>query len=89
MNLKRMVVVGKIKKIAPVIIKNKKMKINVSGTERFIRIMLGLMLITLFFFGIFGAFWGYTTLLTSLILLGTGIMGNCPIYSLLDMAKKK
>jgi hypothetical protein len=65
------------------------MKKNVTGTERFIRIMLGLMLITLVSFGVFGPFWGYTTLLTGFIFLGTGVLGNCPIYSLLEMTKRK
>lgn len=65
------------------------MKKNVTGTERFIRIMLGLMLITLVSFGVFGPFWGYTTLLTGFIFLVTGILGNCPIYSLFEMTKRK
>ena len=51
---------------------------NVSSTDRLVRIILGIGLLLLVFFGPRTA-WGYVGLLP----LVTGIAGYCPLYSLL------
>jgi hypothetical protein len=53
------------------------MKINVHKLERTVRVVLGLGLLSLVFVGP-KTLWG----LVGLILLVTGLFGNCPLYSL-------
>lgn len=60
------------------------MKRNVGNTERGIRIIVGLILISLVFIGPQSA-WGWIGLLP----LATGLMGWCPPYSLLGINTHK
>jgi hypothetical protein len=60
------------------------MKRNVGNTERGIRIIVGLVLISLVFIGPQSA-WGWIGLLP----IATGLMGWCPPYSLLGINTHK
>lgn len=56
------------------------MKQNVGNAERGVRIVVGLILISLVFIGPQSA-WGWI----GLVLLATGLLGWCPPYSLLGI----
>jgi hypothetical protein len=53
-------------------------KSNVGGIDRILRIVAGLLLIALTLMGIIGV-WGWI----GIVLLATGLLRTCPIYSLL------
>lgn len=57
---------------------------NEGKTDRMIRVVVGLILIGLFFAGTVGAF-GWVLLIVGIVLLVTGAMGTCPAYSLLGV----
>ena len=66
----------------------KRMKIgekNVGMIDRVIRILLGIILLYLFVVNMVAAPWSYLVALIGLILLVTGIVGSCPLYSMLGM----
>lgn len=56
------------------------MKTNVGGTDRVLRILVGLLLIGLTLAGVIGA-WGWIGVLP----LATGVLRTCPTYSLLGV----
>lgn len=59
---------------------------NVGTIDRIIRLVLGVMLL-----GLFGALdppLRYLTLI-GLLLLGTGLLGNCPLYTLLRISTSR
>ena len=59
------------------------MKSNVGSLDRVLRIVVGLGLLSLFFFLEGTAkWWG----LVGLVPLGTGLMGSCPLYSILGLS---
>ncbi len=58
---------------------------NVGMIDRVIRIILGIILLYLFVMSMVGAPWSYLVALIGLILLVTGILGTCPLYSMLGM----
>jgi hypothetical protein len=64
---------------------------NVGMTDRIIRVILGLILIGVFAMNAIAAPWSYLVALVGLILLVTGAVGTCALYSLLGMstAEKK
>lgn len=64
------------------------MKNNVSSSDRFIRIMLSILLFALFGFNVLPEFWSYTSLLGAIILGLTGAVGFCPLVALFQMTKK-
>ncbi|MBF0432099.1 MAG: DUF2892 domain-containing protein [Fibrobacteria bacterium] len=57
------------------------MKINVHKVERVARILVGITLLSLVFIGP-KSFWG----LIGLVPLATGLIGNCPLYSMLGFS---
>ncbi|NIY72707.1 DUF2892 domain-containing protein [Marivivens donghaensis] len=57
---------------------------NEGKTDRMIRVVVGLILIGLFFAGTVGAF-GWVLLIVGIVLLVTGALGTCPAYSLLGI----
>lgn len=65
------------------------MKTNVSSTDRFIRIMMSILLFALFGFKVLPEFWHYTSLLGAIILGATGIVGFCPLVALFKMTQKE
>ncbi|MCC6717736.1 MAG: DUF2892 domain-containing protein [Acetobacteraceae bacterium] len=50
---------------------------NVGGIDRILRIVVGLVLLGLTYFGVIG-WWG----LVGIVPLGTALMGFCPLYRL-------
>jgi hypothetical protein len=58
---------------------------NVGMIDRVIRIILGIILMYLFVGNMVAAPWSYLVVLIGLILLVTGIVGTCPLYSVLGM----
>jgi len=60
------------------------MKCNLGHTDRLLRMTVGLTLMGLAGYGIVGA-WGWI----GIIPLATGIIGNCPAYSLLGVNTAK
>jgi hypothetical protein len=59
---------------------------NVGMTDRIVRIVLGLILIVAFAMNYVPAPWSYLVALIGLILLVTGAIGTCPLYSVLGMS---
>ena len=62
------------------------MKLNISGADRIIRVILGLVLIVLLFTVENGWRWGG---LFGFILLGTAAMNWCPVYAILGISTRK
>jgi hypothetical protein len=58
---------------------------NVGMIDRVIRIILGIILLYLFVVNMVAAPWSYLVALIGLILLVTGVVGTCPLYSMLGM----
>jgi hypothetical protein len=58
---------------------------NVGMIDRVIRIVLGILLLYLFVVNMVVAPWSYLVALIGLILLVTGVIGSCPLYSVLGM----
>lgn len=56
------------------------MKLNVGGLDRILRIALGLVLIALAATGTIGV-WGWL----GVVLVGTGVVGFCPLYPLIGL----
>lgn len=60
------------------------MTYNVGHVDRLIRMMLG---VALLLSGLIsGGFWGWTTALVGVIIVITGMAGNCFIYSMFDIS---
>ncbi|VVB62585.1 Uncharacterised protein [uncultured archaeon] len=58
---------------------------NVGMIDRVIRIILGIILLYLFVVNMVVPPWSYLVALIGLILLVTGVVGTCPLYSMLGM----
>jgi uncharacterized membrane protein HdeD (DUF308 family) len=58
---------------------------NVGMIDRVVRIILGIVLIGVFFLHMVAAPWSYIVLLIGVIALVTGVFGTCALYSLLGM----
>ncbi len=58
---------------------------NVGMIDRVIRIILGIILLYLFVVNMVAAPWSYLVALIGLIMLVTGVIGTCPLYSMLGM----
>jgi len=57
------------------------MRNNVASVERVIRVIVGIVLLALIFVGP-RSWWG----LIGIIPLATGLIGNCPLYSILGIS---
>ena len=58
-------------------------KTNIGGIDKILRIVVGLALIAGFFLNADGAYrWAY---LIGIVPLVTGLLGSCPIYSILGL----
>lgn len=60
-------------------------KTNVGGTDRILRIVVGLALLVWFFVDQGQGFWHYAKLIGVVPLL-TGLLSSCPMYSLLGIS---
>ena len=58
------------------------MKMNESPVDRIIRVIVGVTLIALGLLGVVSGVWMWVAYILSAILLVTGIVGFCPLYSL-------
>jgi hypothetical protein len=58
---------------------------NVGMIDRVVRIILGIVLIAVFALNMIAAPWSYLVALVGLIVLVTGAVGTCALYSLLGM----
>lgn len=59
-------------------------KTNVGGTDRILRILVGLALLVWFFVDQGQGFWHYAKLIGIVPLL-TGLISSCPLYSILGL----
>ena len=69
--------------------KVKRLKIgemNIGMIDRVVRIIIGIVLIAVFALNMVAAPWSYLVALIGLIALVTGVIGTCPLYSLLNMS---
>lgn len=57
---------------------------NVGGLDRILRIVAGLVLLSLFFF-FPDASWRYLALI-GIVPLATGLMSSCPLYSIIGLS---
>ena len=65
------------------------MKVNESGLDRLIRVVLGIVLLALSFAGVVTGGWGIVLLVLGAVALLTGIVGFCPLYALLKFRTNK
>ncbi len=65
------------------------MKINESGLDRIIRVVLGIVLIALYLTGTVTGALGIISIVVGLIALLTGAVGVCPLYMLLKIKTNK
>lgn len=61
------------------------MKTNESKIDRIIRVIVGAVLFVLYFAGVVSGTWGIVALVIGAILVITGFVGFCPLYSLLKI----
>ncbi len=65
------------------------MKVNESMADRGIRVVLGLVLLALYFGGMAAGTLGIVLAVVGAIALLTGLVGFCPLYSLLKIKTTK
>ena len=65
------------------------MKLNESGLDRIIRVIVGLVLIVLYLMGLIGGGLGIVVVILGAILLITGIVGFCPLYAIFKFRTNK
>lgn len=61
------------------------MKVNESGLDRIIRVVIGIVLLALYFTGTVSGALGIVLLVVGAIALLTGVIGMCPLYMLLKI----
>jgi hypothetical protein len=59
---------------------------NVGMIDRMVRIILGIVLIAIFALNVVATPWSYLVALIGIILLVTGAVGTCGLYSVLGMS---
>ncbi|MFH0968671.1 MAG: DUF2892 domain-containing protein [Methanobacteriota archaeon] len=62
---------------------------NVGKSDQIIRILLGIILLIVSVMGYVGTPWSYLLVIIAIIALLTGIIGTCPLYSLLGLNTRK
>jgi hypothetical protein len=65
------------------------MKTNESGLDRIIRVALGILLVTLYATGVVGGGFGIILTVLGGILIITGAVGFCPLYSIFKLRTNK
>jgi hypothetical protein len=65
------------------------MKTNESGLDRIIRVILGVVLLALYFTGTVTGGLGIVLIVVGAIALLTGVVGFCPLYALLKLRTNK
>ncbi len=61
-------------------------KTNEGTADRAIRVIVGVVLLALYFMGTAVGVWGWVALAAGAIMLLTGAVGVCPIYSVLGVS---
>jgi hypothetical protein len=65
------------------------MKTNESGLDRVIRVVAGAALLVLYFTQVLSGGLGIVAVVLGAVLLITGVIGFCPLYTLLKIRTKK
>ncbi len=65
------------------------MKANMSGVDRIIRAIVGIVLLALYFTGTVTGGLGIVFIIVAALLVITGALGFCPIYALLKIRANK
>jgi hypothetical protein len=65
------------------------MKINESNLDRIIRVVVGIVLLGLYFTGVVSGGLGVLFIILGAIALVTGVVGFCPLYMLFKINTKK
>ena len=63
-------------------------KSNVGSADRVIRVILGVVLIAVYFLFPGNAWWAIAALVVGIIALATGVVSSCPLYSLVGISTK-
>jgi hypothetical protein len=61
-------------------------KINEGSADRVIRVVLGIVLLALYFMGTVTGTLGWVALVVGIIALATGVVGFCPLYAVLGLS---
>ncbi len=61
-------------------------KTNVGSVDRIFRIILGAILVAVYFLFPGNAWWAIAALVVGIIALATGLMSTCPLYSVLGIS---
>jgi hypothetical protein len=61
-------------------------KINEGSADRVIRVVLGVVLLALYFMGTVTGTLGWVALVVGVIALATGAVGFCPLYAVLGLS---
>jgi hypothetical protein len=65
------------------------MKTNESGLDRIVRVILGIALLALYFTNVVAGGLGIVFIVLGAVALLTGVVGFCPLYSLLKISTNK
>ena len=65
------------------------MKLNESGLDRIIRVVIGIVLLALYFMNVVSGALGIAFIVVGLIAVVTGAVGFCPLYALLKLKTNK
>lgn len=61
-------------------------KTNEGTVDRALRVIVGIVLLALWFMGTVAGTWGWVALAVGVIALVTGAVGTCPLYSVLGLS---
>ena len=65
------------------------MKLNESGMDRIIRVVLGIALVGLDLGGVISGWVGIVSLVVGIVLVLTGAVGFCPLYAMFKLRTNK
>ena len=65
------------------------MSVNEAGWDRVVRVILGVILLGLYFMGSVSGTVGIIALIVGIIMLATGLFGFCPLYKVVGFSTKK
>ncbi len=65
------------------------MSVNEAGWDRVVRVVLGIILLALYFMGNVSGTAGIIALIVGIIALVTGLFGFCPLYKVIGFSTKK
>ncbi len=65
------------------------MSVNEASWDRVVRVILGVILLGLYFMGSVSGTAGIVALIVGIIMLVTGLLGFCPLYKVVGFSTKK